>query len=337
MTEPAAWSASAPPTPSVPQVPGCGTALGPERPIIRTRPRTREPSEARRSVDALIGESLRYRRSSHYAELLEFIRGFPTYAPFNGLLVHVQKPGSTYVATASRWHDRWRRRVKIGAQQLVILQPFGPVLFVVDVSDTEPLPDAPVLPLEITDPFAVTARSSPAHVERALARTAANAERDGVRLHDVAFGAQLAGRVRPAAPGTVRLVELDGSRRAASHLQLPVRYELEINAQQRGLTRYGTLCHELAHLYCGHLGTPNKKWWPDRQHVDHRTAEFEAESAAAIAVWKLDPTAAMPPYLAQHLAEDREVPQEMSLDRVMQVAGLITDMAHKSLPARKPA
>ena len=29
-------------------------------------------------------------------------------------------------------------------------------------------------------------------------------------------------------------------------------------------SRYATIVHELGHLYCGHLGTPNAKWWPDR-------------------------------------------------------------------------
>ena len=322
------------PAPSINEpITECGTGLRPPVPTREAQPGS-ESSEPKRSVDALVGDSLRYRNSAQYRELLEFIRVFPACAPFNGLLVHVQKPGSTYVATAGRWHDRWQRRIKIGAQQLVILQTFGPVLLVVDVSDTEPLANARPLPLEITDPFAVLTTAGPARLEAAFAQTISNAKRDGVRVHDVAFGAQLAGRIRTASAGVSQAVEAR-RRPEVTYVQVPVRFELEINARQDGFTRYGTLCHELAHLYCGHLGTPSKKWWPDRQHLDHRTVDFEAESAAAIAVWKLDPTATMPPYLSQHLARDKQVPDGMSLDRVLQVAGLIADMARKRLPLRR--
>jgi hypothetical protein len=37
----------------------------------------------------------------------------------------------------------------------VILQPMGPVMFVFDVADTEPLPGAPPLPAKVERPFEV--------------------------------------------------------------------------------------------------------------------------------------------------------------------------------------
>ena len=40
---------------------------------------------------------------------------------------------------------------------------------------------------------------------------------------------------------------------------------LELNDDLSPESRYVTLAHELGHLYCGHLGTPNEKWWPDRR------------------------------------------------------------------------
>jgi hypothetical protein len=118
--------------------------------------------------------------------------------------------------------------------------------------------------------------------------------------------------------------------------RIAVRYDLQVSGAQHGLTRYATLTHELGHLYCGHLGTPNEKWWPDRRRVvDHRTAEFEAESVSAMAVWALDPRAEMPPYLEQHLTDDAEVPEQMSLERVMVAAGLLEQMAKGLLKTRK--
>jgi hypothetical protein len=53
-------------------------------------------------------------------------------------------------------------------------------------------------------------------------------------------------------------------------------------------SRYATLVHELAHLYCGHLGTPDDGWWPDRQNLSLTVCEFEAESVSDLVYgcWK---------------------------------------------------
>ena len=59
------------------------------------------------------------------------------------MLLHVQKPGLSYAASARDWRDRFGRRPKEGARPLIILWPFGPVALVYDVMDTEgkPLPE----------------------------------------------------------------------------------------------------------------------------------------------------------------------------------------------------
>jgi len=248
--------------------------------------------------------------------------------------VHVQKPGSAFVAPPHRWRTEYGRVVRTGAQPLAILQPFGPVMFVFDVADTEPLPGAPALPPEVTDPFNVVGGVPPATVDRAIELTVANAVRDGVRTTDMPTGSQLAGQI--GWTHTSRTQSFQVRRRPQPATQeVPVRFALELSAAHRGLTRYATLCHELAHLYCGHLGTHNATWWPDRHSVvDHRTAEFEAESVSAIAVWRLDPSAAMPPYLAQHLSSEPDVPPRMSLERVTQAAGLVCRMAQERLGLR---
>ena len=40
------------------------------------------------------------------------------------------------------------------------------------------------------------------------------------------------------------------------------------------------LCHELAHIYLGHLGTNADGWWPARVNMPVRAVEFEAEAVA---------------------------------------------------------
>lgn len=70
-------------------------------------------------------------------ELLEFVKKFPHIAPYNAMLVHVQKPGSQYVCSASEWRNGYHRDIKPGARPLVILRPFGPVSFVFELLDTD--------------------------------------------------------------------------------------------------------------------------------------------------------------------------------------------------------
>ena len=86
-------------------------------------------SAAPAALDELFRLARRYRTSQEYFQLLRFVSRFRAYAPFNAMLVHVQRPGARYVASASRW-QHYRRRIRSGANPLVILQPMGPVMFV---------------------------------------------------------------------------------------------------------------------------------------------------------------------------------------------------------------
>jgi hypothetical protein len=54
----------------------------------------------------------------------------------------------------------------------------GPILFVLDVSDTAPLPNTPPLPIPVQDPFQVRSGK----IGGQLALTVENAKRDGVRV-----------------------------------------------------------------------------------------------------------------------------------------------------------
>jgi hypothetical protein len=97
-----------------------------------------------------------------------------------------------------------------------------------------------------------------------LAQTIDNAKRDGVRVSERANGSQRAGSIQWAAAG--QLLEFTIARRPLPKAtQVPLWFEILLNSVLSTEARYGTLVHELAHLYCGHLGTPNGRWWPNRQ------------------------------------------------------------------------
>jgi hypothetical protein len=95
-------------------------------------------TEAVRSLlDQLLTDSRLYTQSKDYKELLDFVVRLRNFAPFNAMLLQVQKPGLSYAASARDWRERFGRIPKPGARPLLILWPFGPVALVYDVLDTE--------------------------------------------------------------------------------------------------------------------------------------------------------------------------------------------------------
>ena len=283
------------------------------------------------AIDDLVRDARRFSSSSDYRELLQFVRGFRAYSPFNATVVRIQSPGATYVAPADRWLRDYDRVISPGARPLMILQPRGPVMFVYDVADTEPLNQhSRPLPKRVTDPFAVTWDGD---VEKVMTRTVENAARDGIRVTHTPSGANQAGCAMPAsAQGAISFVARRRPERVTVDVQ--VRYDVVINDHLDAPAQYATLLHELAHIYCGHLGTPNEKWWPARNRLSHAQDEFEAESAAYIVASRLNSTVQFSTYLDQHLTANGLIPP-MSFDRVLKVSKELEDMGAKHLPLRK--
>jgi hypothetical protein len=288
-----------------------------------------EAESARRALDELFRLTYQYSSTKSYDELLRFVARFRFYAPYNAMLIRIQMPGARYVAPPHRWLQDYGQKIKPGARPLVILQPMGPVMFVFDVSDTEPLLDAPPLPPEVSSPFEVRGGT----VRYQLERTIENAKRDGVRLSNRNAGSQSAGQIGLARNAAFLEVEVRLAPKRESVL-VPLRYELLLNSQHSREIRYATLVHELAHLYCGHLGTPNPKWWPNRSGLGEAVYEFEAESVCYLVCQRLGIDNPSEEYLAGYLKDNSDVPQ-ISLECVMAASGMIEKMGRERLKPRK--
>jgi len=288
-----------------------------------------DTGEAERALDELLSKTLTFKLSKAYLELMKFVAKFRWYSPFNAMLVHIQMPGATFVATARRWWRDYRRVVKPGARPLVMLQPRGPVMFVFDVSDTEgePLPEQVEKPFKATGPLP----------EGRLELTVKNCRRDGVDVHYVKSGSQQGGQVS-LIRDTGRFTTFSYSTRengelVTKNIKVPLRYIVEISEQLDAAARYAALVHELGHVYCGHLGSPNPHWWPDRLRVNKVTKEFEAESVAYLVCMRAGVKTQSEAYLAGYAEMAPTVPP-ISLDCVMKAAGLIETMGTRPLRPR---
>lgn len=283
----------------------------------------------KKTLDELFTLTSQYRAGRAFAQLLRFTARFRSYSPYNALLVHAQMPGATYVAPPSRWLAEYGRRIKPGARPIVVLRPRGPVMFVFDVKDTEPEPDAKPLPEGVLAPFA--ARGRP--VGRQLRLVIANAKRDGVRVFLREEGSQSAGSIQSVSRAG-RFLAFEYGVRKPRRMRVPLRYELLMNRELATESQYATVVHELAHLYCGHLGTPDDRWWPDRRGVPPDVMELEAESVSYLVCRRFGVESSSASYLAGYVRDNERLPN-ISLERVMVVAGLVEDMSTRSVAPRE--
>lgn len=295
---------------------------------------------AKASIDSLLASAARYRDPADYRDLVRFVGRLPTYSPFNRMLVHIQDPGAVYVATSSRWRTHYGRDVKPGARPIIVMQPGGPVMVVFDVRHTEPVVENPrPVPTSATDPIAIGYSSPEAVIKHRWVRLDHNAIRDGIRISFADHGGHSGGSTTARSVNSIQLHRPRRSRgsNGAEWEQFALQYDVVVNESLSLKDQYATLVHELAHIYCGHLGSRNEKFWPSRPALPQEVEEVEAESIVHMLVSRLDPEVEMGDYIKGYLERAGAVPPGVSLNTMMKAAGLIEEMGDAWLPARKPA
>lgn len=289
---------------------------------------------SKRALDDLFVNAGRYRSTESYKNLIEFVARFRAYSPYNAMLVHIQMPGARYVAPARRWVQGYGRLMKSTARPLAILQPMGPIMFVFDVSDTEPGPHPIPLPREVENPFEVRSGT----VGGELEKTIENAKCHGIQIDRRRDGSQRAGSISSLNPPLLPPFEFPDEKDKSGNpvvVRIPRCYGMILNENHDRTTQYSTMVHELAHLYCGHLGTLSSAWWPDRQGMSVVSRELEAESVAFLVCRRLEIQTTSDEYLSGYLGGHLEVPP-ISLDCIMKAAGLIEKMGKRNMKPKHP-
>lgn len=267
-----------------------------------------------KALDELFYEVGTYRNSKDLRELLAFIKHFKNLAPYNAFLIHVQKPGSRYVASAEDWRYKYQRKIKPGARPLIILQPFGPVQFVFELGDTEEIKKnygtgETKIPEEILHPFKTEGTIKISKYDCLFN----NLITDGIQYYETDYAKSYAGGIE-----TVK----QKYNIMYGDMIIEIYYHMLINRNYTKEEKFATIVHELAHLYCGHLGTPNTSWWPDFHNKDKNTQEFEAESVTwLVCEWNniKNPSAS---YLNGYLNKNGEIPN-VSLENILRASGMI--------------
>ena len=269
-----------------------------------------EVAETRSLLDRLFSDSRLYTSSADYMKLLEFVVRLRNFAPFNAMLLQVQKPGLSYAASAHDWETRFGRRPKEGARPLLILWPFGPVALVYDVLDTE----GEELPAQVS--------MFPAHGtirEGSIFRFCKLAEKKRIKVDLIDAGDRKAGSIR------LRWHPIEPDE--------PRSYLLKINRNHEPPTQFATLTHELGHLFLGHLGQDKALKIPKRAVLNDRKRELEAESVSYLVCARNGVVSKSEAYLSRFVSEHNTI-ESIDIYQVMRAAGHVEQVLGLSGQAR---
>lgn len=262
-------------------------------------PETAADDVARALLDQLLENSRLYGSSKDYQDLLDFTVRIRNFAPFNAMLLQIQKPGLSYAASAFDWRERFGRRPKEGARPLLILWPFGPVALVYDVLDTE----GESLPSDV-DMFPATGDVDEERVEK-FKRKIKRKNIEWVWL-DAGDGQA----------GSIRIIK-----RAKNDKEKSL-YRMQINRNHAPAVQFTTLTHELGHLFLGHLGENTRLNIPKRPRLSHDQQEIEAESVAYLVCLRHGVRPKSETYLSRYV-EKNAVLENTDLYQVMRAAGQV--------------
>lgn len=273
------------------------------------RGQQRPGKEIESSIDHLLRASSAYRTSSAFQDMVGFMANFRDYAPFNNMLVRIQNPTCSFYASERDWENRFGRHLKEDARPLLILAPMHPVMLVYDLDQT----DGPALPAELETFARFKGEFDPERLTRLVSNAAV---RDHVRIDFKTLSSTNAG-----------FATIAGGRDGA-------KMRIAIHDKLDAPSRFGVVCHELAHIYLGHLGGDRDGWWPARGNLSRKAMEVEAEATAYIVARRVGLSGSSPQYVSRYLSDPMVLPN-VSADLVAKVAGRVEEMATRTMNVRQ--
>ena len=248
----------------------------------------------------LLEKSKLYHHTTGYKGLLDFVVRLRNFAPFNAMLLQLQKPGLRFAASEYDWKQCFDRTIKEGARPLIILWPFGPIALVYDVDDTE----GPELPEDVAQAFRATGVMTTEHFADFTRRLL----QLGIDLKSIAYGDGRAGHIEIG--------------RRSEDAKVRPQYRIRVNERHDANVRFATLAHELAHLYLGHLGPDKFLGIAKRLPLPHSQKELEAESVSYLVCTRNAVVSESEKYLANYVKTNATI-ENLDLYVMLKAAGQI--------------
>jgi hypothetical protein len=298
-------------------------ALSPDWAIIdeqvhRLTPLQVQPSQdnGHSQVRQLIKQAIDSPTVESLADFLDFTTRFRRLAVWNARMAYIQRPGARVIASEFEWQSVGRH-VLPDAVPIIILWPFSPIRFVYELADTGP----PIDREDIKDPFAARGEFRPGMIS-ALESSLKKQKHFKVKIESRRHGFSYAGSAAAqdilpfiqsasgslAADSIIGKFAGDNSRSAADAKKQGVpSFRITVNDRLQPAERFVTIAHELAHIFCGHLGPCSSRTgkeeesgWPDRRSVGHPEKEVEAEATAYLVASRAGLVTRSADYLKTH-------------------------------------
>jgi len=272
-------------------------------------------------IDSLYDAVLGHQTTHEFIDMLFEICKLRCVSPYNAMMVEFQKPGSLFVATPRRWARDFHRLPKAGARPLVILQPFGPIAFVYDYSDTEDDGSGyGIKEQELLEEFAHPFRTNDVIGEAAFQRMKASLLQEGILYGEESYGNLMGGCIGEAN----EKVFVYETKKSRYYVKASAR--INVNTQLSLTEKYATVLHELGHYFCGHLGQFSNKKIPERYgELSKETREFEAETAAWLCCKRLGIQTQTEDYLVDFVGKENKIPP-IRLSAILTAAGKIESL-----------
>ncbi|MBQ6578113.1 MAG: ImmA/IrrE family metallo-endopeptidase [Bacteroidales bacterium] len=282
-----------------------------------------EMLEFESEIDFLFNAIKEYRKSKKFRDIIEFCNRFNHIAPFNAMLINMQRPGSRLALTAKDWAQKYDRGLKPNAQPLIYLN-HTPVGAMYDISDTVAVDGFGMTDQEIIEDVAHPFKGSGDFDAELLKNLVANLEYNGI-AHDFGYNAAESLAAYIAARQVLHKVVFNRYG-VKGEFNWPMPYLVSINKEADDLQRMQSLCHELGHFFCHHLPPASPDWWVKRRH-DIAIREFEAEITAYMVCKRNGiPCPRSEEYLAHYVEVNEEIPRNLSVETIMKAVSSIERM-----------
>lgn len=266
-------------------------------------------------LDVLFQNVKSFRSTVYFKDLLKVCKQFKHLAPYNAMLVYMQRPGAQYVLNENDWKYKFDRGIKNNARPIIILIPFGPVDYMFEISDTYPLtdnaPDTEKILKELSEPF----RTSDNVNNNIIAQMTRCCAFNGIFVKPFEAGDSFAGQIQHSGSDKEDITIHFGIK-DKDKLLWKSSFLLNYNSKSKSGEQLATIAHELGHLFCYHLSAPQGwKQWKVR-NLSHEAEEFEAESVSWLVCDRLEIETPSDSYLHDYLDNNGEIPFEVSIERI---------------------
>ena len=236
---------------------------------------------------------------------------------YNSAVLLAQRKGVGFAASELTWLIKYGRRIKAGANPLVILRPFGPLDLYYETCDTYH-PDGEELPHYIETGSWFKHDISYSRLEDLLPPMAYMLMRHGIYFREAEMGERLGGTME-CTYDTIKIEIPSGK----SSMVIHTHYAMVVNKKASPVEKVMAVFHEVGLLLCGHLPkykelTDIKKLdltIPERDYkeISVEQKEHEAEMTCRLILNSLGFKYDNSEYLKGYLVDGREPEYDMGV------------------------